>query len=42
METRVLLEELAGRRSTYRQAGDAVYLPSSLVRGPDAVPFVFD
>ena len=42
METRVLLEELGRRRSTYRQAGEAVYLPSSLVRGPDAVPFVFD
>jgi len=42
METRVLFEELAARRSTYRQAGEAVYLPSSLVRGPDSVPFVFD
>ena len=42
METRVLFEELAARRSMYRQVGEAVYLPSSLVRGPDSVPFVFD
>ena len=41
METRVLFEELASRNATYSQAGDAVYLPSSLVRGPDSVPFVF-
>jgi len=41
MEVRVLLEELSGRRTTYSQAGDAVYLPSSLVRGADSVPFVF-
>jgi cytochrome P450 len=42
LETRVLFEELAARGATYTQAGDAVYLPSSLVRGPDSVPFVFD
>jgi cytochrome P450 len=42
METRVLFEELGARRSTYHRAGEAVYLPSSLVRGPDSVPFVFD
>lgn len=41
LETRVLFEELAARDITYDQAGDATYLPSSLVRGPDAVPFVF-
>ncbi len=41
MEARVLFEELGRRRATYEQAGDAVYLPSSLVRGPDSVPFVF-
>ncbi len=41
LETRVLFEELAARGATYTQAGDAVYLPSSLVRGPDSVPFVF-
>jgi cytochrome P450 len=42
MEARVLFEELGARHATYSQAGDAVYLPSSLVRGPDRVPFVFD
>lgn len=41
MEARVLFEELARRDVGYEQAGDAVYLPSSLVRGPDSVPFVF-
>lgn len=41
MEARVLFEELGRRRATYEQAGEAVYLPSSLVRGPDSVPFVF-
>ncbi|MCU1456767.1 MAG: cytochrome [Actinomycetia bacterium] len=41
MEARVLFEELARRNATYAQAGDATYLPSSLVRGPDTVPFVF-
>lgn len=41
MESRVLFEELGRRHATYEQAGDAVYLPSSLVRGPDCVPFVF-
>ena len=42
MEARVLFEELSARDAVYSQAGDAVYLPSSLVRGPDSVPFVFD
>ena len=41
MEARVLLEELGARRLTYEQAGPATYLPSSLVRGPDQVPFLF-
>jgi cytochrome P450 len=41
MEARVLFEELAARKMTYTQAGDAEYLPSSLVRGPHSVPFVF-
>ena len=41
MEARVLLEELGARQATFSQAGDATYLPSSLVRGPDEVPFVF-
>lgn len=42
LEARVLLEELGARRSTYSQQGEAEYLPSSLVRGPASVPFVFD
>lgn len=42
MEARVLFDELAARKATYTQVGEAVYLPSSLVRGPDSVPFVFD
>lgn len=41
MEARVLFEELARRGASFEQAGEAVYLPSSLVRGPDRVPFVF-
>ncbi len=41
MEASVLFEELSARGAAYEQAGDAVYLPSSLVRGPDRVPFVF-
>ncbi len=42
METRILFEELAARSATYAQAGEATFLPSSLVRGPHSVPFVFD
>ncbi len=42
LETRVLFEELAVRNAMYTQTGDAVYLPSSLVRGPDSVPFFFE
>jgi cytochrome P450 len=41
MEARVLFEELGRRGAEYEQAGEAVYLPSSLVRGPDSAPFVF-
>ena len=41
MEARVLFEELGRRNAVYEQAGEAVYLLSSLVRGPDTVPFVF-
>jgi len=40
-EARVLFEELARRRTTFTQTGEATYLPSSLVRGPHAVPFTF-
>ncbi len=42
MEARVLFEELHARQATFAQAGEAEYLPSSLVRGPERVPFVFD
>jgi len=41
MEARVLIEELAVRRSEFSQVGPASYLPSSLVRGADSAPFVF-
>jgi cytochrome P450 len=41
MEARALFEELATRDVTYDQAGEAVFLPSSLVRGADSLPFVF-
>ncbi len=41
LEARVLFEELAARRASYAQQGEATYLPSSLVRGPDSVPFAF-
>jgi cytochrome P450 len=42
MEARVLLEELSSRRMTFSLAGAPDYRPSSLVRGPHSVPFVFD
>ena len=42
MEARVLFEELAARGASFSQAGEAAYLPSSLVRGPHRVPFVID
>jgi len=41
MEARVMFEGLGRREALYDQAGEAVYLPSSLVRGPDRVSFVF-
>jgi cytochrome P450 len=41
MEARLLFEELTARRTRFSQVGEAEYLPSSLVRGPDSVPFVF-
>ena len=41
MEARILFEELARRRTSFTQAGEATYLPSSLVRGPHEVPFTF-
>lgn len=41
LEARVLFEELGARRSLYEQVGEATYLPSSLVRGPDEAAFVF-
>jgi len=41
MEARVLFEELGRRHAIYEQVGEAVCLASSLVRGPDSVPFVF-
>jgi cytochrome P450 len=42
LEARVLFEELGSRRVAYSQEGEAVYLPSSLVRGPASLPFRFD
>ncbi|MDQ6698094.1 MAG: cytochrome P450 [Actinomycetota bacterium] len=42
LEARVLFEELGTRRATYSQQGEAEYLPSSLVRGPSSLPFLFD
>lgn len=41
MEVRVLFEELAARHAEYSVVGEAVYLPSSLVRGADSVAFTF-
>jgi cytochrome P450 len=41
MEARLLFEELTARRVRFSQVGEAEYLPSSLVRGPDSVPFIF-
>jgi cytochrome P450 len=42
LEARVLFEELGNRQATYSSQGEATYLPSSLVRGPASVPFLFD
>lgn len=41
MEARVLFEEMARRRTSFTQTGEATYLPSSLVRGPHEVPLTF-
>ena len=41
LETRVLFEELLRRFPDYEIAGDAEWLPSSLVRGPHSVPIKF-
>jgi cytochrome P450 len=41
LEARVVFEELLERFPDYEIAGEAEWLPSSLVRGPHAVPVVF-
>jgi cytochrome P450 len=41
LEARVVFEELLARFPSYEIAGEAEWLPSSLVRGPHAVPIVF-
>ncbi len=41
LEARILFEELLTRFPAYEIAGEAEWLPSSLVRGPHAVPIVF-
>jgi cytochrome P450 len=41
LEARVVFEELLARYPRYEIAGEAEWLPSSLVRGPDSVPVVF-
>ncbi len=41
LEARVVFEELVARFPHYEIAGEAEWLPSSLVRGPDSVPIVF-
>jgi cytochrome P450 len=41
LEARVVFEELLARYPSYEIAGEARWLPSSLVRGPDSVPIVF-
>ena len=41
LEARVVFEELLERFPGYEIAGDAEWLPSSLVRGPHSVPVVF-
>jgi cytochrome P450 len=42
LEARVVFEALLERFPAYEIAGAAEWLPSSLVRGPDAVPVIFD
>jgi cytochrome P450 len=41
IEARVVLTEVLARYPGYEMAGEAQWLPSSLVRGPHAVPIVF-
>jgi cytochrome P450 len=41
IEARVVLTEVLARYPDYEIAGEAEWLPSSLVRGPHAVPIVF-
>jgi cholest-4-en-3-one 26-monooxygenase len=41
LEARIVFEELLSRYPTYEIAGEAEWLPSSLVRGPHAVPVIF-
>jgi cytochrome P450 len=41
LEARVVFEELLARFPDYEIAGEAEWLPSSLVRGPHAVPVTF-
>jgi cytochrome P450 len=41
IEARVVLSEVLARYPDYEIAGEAEWLPSSLVRGPHAVPVVF-
>ena len=41
LEARVVFEELLARFADYEIAGEAEWLPSSLVRGPHAVPIRF-
>ncbi len=41
LEARIVFEELLARYPGYEIAGAAEWLPSSLVRGPHAVPVIF-
>jgi cytochrome P450 len=41
LEARIVFEELLSRYPSYEIAGEAEWLPSSLVRGPHAVPVIF-
>ncbi len=41
LEARVVFEEVLGRFPDYEIAGEAEWMPSSLVRGPHAVPIRF-
>ncbi len=42
LEARIVFEELLSRFPSYEMAGEAHWLPSSLVRGPHAVPVIFN